>query len=140
MLEDREQELRNFSNNPRLPIDVVFNAVEDYIDFAELALQLMTQRQTVAKAYIVINDETRRSKTAITEWNCRLEANKNWINFKIHFRQAHQEFRETTCTTIEESEIQQNHVNLVQQVVEGVRSTMTPADTTGPSAEIIQHF
>jgi len=120
MLEDREQELRNFSNNPRLPIDVVFNTVEAYIDFAELALQLMTQRQTVAKAYIVINDETRRSKTAITEWNCRLKANKNWINFKIHFRQAHQEFRETTCTTIEESEIQQNHVNLVQQVVEGV--------------------
>jgi len=44
MLEDREQELRNLTYNPRLPIDVVFNAVEDYIDFAELALQPMSQR------------------------------------------------------------------------------------------------
>ena len=36
MLEDSEQELRNLSYNPRSPIDVVFNAVEDYIDFAIL--------------------------------------------------------------------------------------------------------
>jgi len=31
MLEDHKQELRNLSYNPRLPIDVVFNAVEDCI-------------------------------------------------------------------------------------------------------------
>jgi len=49
MLEDREQELRNLSYNPRLPIDVVFNAVEDYIDFAELALQPISQRQSISK-------------------------------------------------------------------------------------------
>jgi len=39
MLEDREQELRNLMYNPRLPIDIVFKSVEDYIDFAELAAQ-----------------------------------------------------------------------------------------------------
>ena len=134
MLEDHEQELRNLSYNPRLPIDVVFNAVEDYIDFAELT----SQQQTVAKAYIAINKK-RRFKTTITEWNCRPESIKNWINNKTHFHQVHQEFRETTDITIEESELQQNHANLVRQVVEGVQSAMTPTgtDTTDPSAKLI---
>jgi len=139
MLENREQELRNLTYNPRLPIEVVFNAVEDYIDFAELALQPMSQRQTIAKAYIVIN-KTRRFKTAITEWNHRPKADKTWINFKAHFRQAHQEFHETTDITIEESELQCNHVNLVRQVVEGVQTAMTPADTIDPSSELIQQM
>jgi len=87
MLEDREQELRNLTYNPRLPIDVIFNAIEDYIDFAELAAQPMSQQQTVAKGYIVIN-KTRRFKTAITEWNRHPEAYKNWINFKTHSSSA----------------------------------------------------
>jgi len=139
MLEDREQELRNLTCNPREPIDVVFNAVEDYIDFAELALQPMSQRQTIVKACIVIN-KTRRFKTSITEWNRRPEADKTWINFKTHFRQAHQEFRETTDVIIEESELQRNHANLVRQVVEGVQTAMTPADTIDPSSELIQQM
>ena len=115
------------------------NAVEDYIDFAELALQPMSQRQSISKAYIVIN-KTRRFKSAITEWNRRLEADRTWINFKTHFHQAHQEFRETTDVTIEESELQHNHANLVRQVVEGVQTAMTTADTIYPSSELIQQM
>jgi len=123
MLEDHEQELRNLSYNPRLPIDVLFNTVEDYIDFAELALQPMSQRHTISKAYIIIK-KTRRFKTAITEWNRRLETDK----YKIYFRQAHQEFRETTDITIEESELQRNHANLVPKA-SGWRSSDTSHDT-----------
>jgi hypothetical protein len=43
MLEDREQELRNTTYNIQHPIDTVFNAVEDYVDFAELGSQPLTQ-------------------------------------------------------------------------------------------------
>jgi len=98
----------------------------------------MSQRQTIGKAYIVIN-KTHGFKTAITEWN-RPENDKNWINFKTHFCQAHQEFRETTDVTIEESELQRNHANLVRQGVEGVQTAMTPADTIDPSSELIQQM
>jgi hypothetical protein len=68
MLEDRETELRNMTYNPKYPIDMVFNAVSDYADFADLGNQPMTQRQTVAKAYLILN-KTRRFKNDITEWN-----------------------------------------------------------------------
>jgi hypothetical protein len=55
MLEDRETELRNMTYNPQYPIDMVFNAVSDYADFADLGNQPMTQCQTVAKAYLILN-------------------------------------------------------------------------------------
>ena len=138
-LEDREAELRAMTYNPRLPIDIVFNAVEDFVDFATIGNQPMTQKQTIAKAYLIIN-KTRRFKQAITEWNRLIETNKTWIGFKDHFRQAHQEFRETTDTTLEDSELQRNNANLVQQVVDGLQAVMTPEDTNDPSLELIQQM
>ena len=37
MIEDRDNELRNMVYNTQLPIDIAFNAVEDYVDFTDLA-------------------------------------------------------------------------------------------------------
>jgi hypothetical protein len=90
MLEDQEQELKNVSYSPKHPIDTVFNAVDNLADFASLDLQPLTDRQIISKAYIIIN-KTRRFKTPINEWNRKTEATKTWQNFKMHFRQAHQE-------------------------------------------------
>jgi type II secretory pathway component PulJ len=138
MLEDREQELRNTTYNTQYPIDTVFNAVEDYVDFAELGSQPLTQRQIIAKAYVILN-KTRRFRNDITEWNRRPEVDKTWVNFKTHFRRAHQEFRETTDVTLEESDLRRNNANLVQQVVAGIQDAMvseTPP-TNDPNAEII---
>jgi hypothetical protein len=132
MLEDREHELRTMPYNTTDPIDVVFNAVEDYVDFAELGQQPLTQRQTIAKAYVILN-KTRRFKNDITEWNRQPENQKTWINFKTHFRRAHQEFRETTDLTLEDSDLQRNNANLVQQVVDGLQQAMiaeTPPDVS----------
>jgi hypothetical protein len=129
MLENREQELRTMLYNAKFPIDIVFNAVEDFVDFAVLGQQPVTQRQTIAKAYVIIN-KTSRFKQAITEWNRKPDLQKTWINFKAHFRQAHQEFRETTDVTLEESELHRNNANLVQQVVDGLQGALTPVDNT----------
>jgi hypothetical protein len=126
MMENKEQELRTMVYHAKYPIDQVFNAVEDFVEFASLAQQPITQRQTVAKAYLVLN-KTGRFKQAITEWNRKTDVQQTWIHFKEHFRQAHKEFRETTDITLEESELQRNNANLVQQVVDGLQSVMTPA-------------
>ena len=69
MLEDRDNELRNMVYNTQLPIDIVFNAIEqDYVDFTDLANQALTSSKTVAKAYVILN-KTRRFKNGTTEWN-----------------------------------------------------------------------
>ena len=129
MLEDREQELRVLTWNPTHPIDIVFNSVEDFADFADLGQQPLSNLQTIAKAYVIIN-KTRRFKTDITAWNRRPEVEKTWPNFKEHFRRAHTEFRETTDVTLEESDLHRNNAHLVQQVVDGMTQAMATSDTT----------
>jgi hypothetical protein len=52
------------------------------------------------------------------------ELDKTWTNFKTHFCHAHQESRETTDITLEESDLQRNNANLVQQVVESLQHAM----------------
>jgi hypothetical protein len=136
MLEDRDQELRNMTYNTKYPIDIVFNAVEDFVDFAELGHQPLTARQTIAKAYIILN-KTRRFKTDITDWNRKPEVDKTWTNFKTHFRRAHQEFRETTDLTVEDSELQRNNANLVQQVVDGLQQAMIDEPPTEESSDLL---
>lgn len=139
MLENKEQELRTMVYNAKFPIEMVFNAIEEFVDYAELAQQPITQLQTIAKAYIILN-KTGRFKLAITKWNCKPNPQKTWINFKTHFRQAHQEFRETTDITLEESELTQHNANLVQQVLDGLQSVITPitADSSETSFRMQQ--
>jgi hypothetical protein len=64
MLEDREQELKTMTYNPKTPIDTVFNTVDDLADFASLGLQPLTEGQIITKDYIIIN-KTRRFKLPI---------------------------------------------------------------------------
>jgi hypothetical protein len=134
MLEDRDNDLRSMVHNPQQPIDVVFNAVEDYVDFADLGHQALSPHQTIGKAHVIMN-KTRRFKNDITAWNCLPEIQKTWPSFKDHFRRAHREFRESTNITLEDSELARNNANLVQQVVTGMQAAMAaesnPDDTTG---------
>ena len=68
MLEDRDNELHIMVYNTQLPINIVFNAVEDSVDFADLANQTLTSSQTIAKAYVIL-DKTRHFKNENTAWN-----------------------------------------------------------------------
>jgi hypothetical protein len=95
----------------------------------------LTQRQTIAKAYVILN-KTRRFKNDITEWNRKPEIQKTWINFKTHFRRAHQEFRETTDITLEESDLHRNNVNLVQEAVHGLQQAMIAEPPTDDPADL----
>jgi hypothetical protein len=139
MLDTREQELKDLTYNPKNPIDTVFNAVDDLADFARLGNQPLTDRQVISKAYIIIN-KTRRFKSSINEWNRKPHADQTWENFKIHFRQAHQEFRETTDITIEESELETNQANFVQRVIAGLRAADAEEADGDPSANLIQEM
>ena len=99
MLEDCDNELHGMVYNTQLPIDIVSNAVEDYVDFADLVNQTLTSSQMIAKAYVILN-KTRHFKNDITAWNRRPETEKAWEGFKTHFRRAHQGFRETVTLTV----------------------------------------
>jgi hypothetical protein len=65
MLEDRDNDLRSKVYDPQQPIDIVFNAVEDYVDFADLGHQALSPQQSIGKACVITN-KTRRFKNDIT--------------------------------------------------------------------------
>jgi hypothetical protein len=136
MLEDRDNKLRSMVYNTQLPIDIVFNAVEDYVDFADLAHQTLTSSQTIAKAYVILN-KTRRFKIDITAWNRRPEPEFVLEGFKTHIRRAHQDFCETTDVTLEDSELQRSNANLVQQLVNGMQQAMAAETNTDANAALL---
>jgi hypothetical protein len=91
MFDDKSEELRQMTYDPSQAIGNIFTAVDELADFAELARNIITQRQCLSRAYLILN-RSGKLKEAITEWNRKTIANQNWINFKVHFRQAHNEY------------------------------------------------
>ena len=55
MLETKAMHLRDLDYHPRQPVDIVFNAVEDLSDYAEMANSPYTQNQLIGKAYSKFN-------------------------------------------------------------------------------------
>ena len=81
----------------------------------------MTQQQTTAKAYIILN-KGGLLKEEIQTWSQLQEAHKTWIAFKIQFRRSHNKYRKMTNTTLEEAAIEQRDAHLVQRVIKGVQA------------------
>ena len=87
MFDDKEDEVRKMTYDPTLPIDTLFTAIDDLVDFAELARNNITQRQCVTQAYIILN-KSGRFVEAIKSWNRRELAQQNWIAFKTYFSKS----------------------------------------------------
>ena len=133
MLEDKDTKLRSTPYNPSDPIDDVFDTVDDFVEYADMARQPQTQAQTVAKAYSVLQ-KTGRFELALLEWNKKPFIEQTWINFKSHFRQAQQDLDSIKGPTINNSEL---NANLVQSVVEDVQQALLPEDDDMP--QILEH-
>ena len=135
LLDEKETLLRAMTYTPSAPIDTIFTAVDDVADYAELGGATMTQNQCITKAYLILN-KGGQLKEEMKTWNRLPELQKTWIAFKIHFRRAHNEYRETTNTTLQEATRQLENANLVQQVIEGVRANMPEQENQDIAIEV----
>ena len=124
MLSDKTTQVTQMVYNLQLPIDAIFNAIDDLADFATLAECPIQDGQLVHYGYLILL-RTGRFNESIREWNRRTANLKTWDRFKTFFRQAHQELRETTNLTLEAAELQAQQANLVQQVILGVQDVIT---------------
>ena len=100
--------------NLATPVDIVFNQVEDLIKFGEMATCPFSAGQTINIAYTIIN-KTKKFKDGIITWNRKPPGDKNWVNVKTHFRQAHDELAEAGDLTMENAGYHQ--ANLVVEMV-----------------------
>jgi hypothetical protein len=70
-----------------LPVDVVFNAVDDLVDLAEHAGSALTDQQMIDLAYQVLSKET-LLRDDLRLWNRKPQADKTWANMLTNFRTA----------------------------------------------------
>ena len=99
-LNEEFEKVNNTIYNPSLPIDVIFNSIVALAELAEAATVPYSEQQQLTIAYNVLN-RSGRFVSDIKEWKRRPAVERNWINFKLHFRRAHNELRETCSDTLQ---------------------------------------
>ena len=89
ILYEQEQKVQQMVYDPQHPIDGVFTAVDDLVNFSEAAETSYTQPQCINLAYRIPN-RTGMFQRWILNWNEKPQVQKTWANFKQHFHKAHQ--------------------------------------------------
>ena len=87
-------ETYNFVYNLSTPVDVIFNKVEDLLEYSQLAGNTFSPNQMIALGYNILN-KTGKFKDGVKEWNRQFPRHKTWMTLKTHFRQAYDELKET---------------------------------------------
>jgi len=94
----RENEARmNQPYDPNQPIEILFDQIDDAVDFAAAGNVPYTNRQIVIAAYNLVFD-TGVFGDECKEWRKLEPANKTWAQFKRMFTVAHQDLQESRAT------------------------------------------
>ena len=116
-LNEFDTEVSDMHYDPVTPVDTVFNKIEDLLEYGDMAICPFTQPQAMSKGYNILN-KTGKFRESIKEWNRLPALQKTWINFKVHFRQAHAELKEIGALTMEEAGYgQAAQANMVNEIV-----------------------
>ena len=104
--------------NISYPANNIFNAVKDLCEIDEFAQTLYSARQKVNIGYLIFSKHP-IFRSDLRKWMRKLIQDNTWTNFIIHFRQAHQELRNTDTSM---SELGYQSANaIVEQIVEQLR-------------------
>ena len=83
----KEQELLAMHYDLSHPVDIIFNAIEEYSELAEHANQPLTDMQLINLAYIIFAKQPILLQD-LRDWNRMLAADRTWPNMKTHLRTA----------------------------------------------------
>ena len=110
--------LETFQYNVQLPVDVVFDPIDDLAELAEVAGEPMTEAQKRSMAFIIFQN-TGKFKSDLKSWNRKSAADRTWDKMKSHFRDALQDARD-----VEDAPVGQtfDQANMINEVLDGVRA------------------
>jgi hypothetical protein len=127
LLNEEDEKVQKMHYNSNLPIDIIFNAIDDLAEVGIAAEIPYSQQQKIPLATNIFL-RSGKFKDYLKEWKRRLPADKSWANLKTDFRQAHIEVREYDDDTI--AAIQ--HAHIAQQVIDGIAHLIPPPADTPP--------
>ena len=111
----KESEVKAYTYDPTTPVDVLFTEIEDLVDLSGKANVPMTAEQAITIAYVILW-RTTVLKDALKEWNALGAADKTWLRFKTHFRDAIKEYKQLRGPTVQNSIFQQHSANLIRDL------------------------
>jgi hypothetical protein len=85
--------------DPQQPVDTLFKQIQDCVDFAEDRGAAIGAAQKLSSAYSKIF-KSGKFNSACRRWDEKLEADKTWNNFKMHFAAAYRQHRQMQGETI----------------------------------------
>jgi hypothetical protein len=93
--EDIEQNFENMrkSWDPQQPVETLFKQIQDCVDFAEAGGVTIGAAQKLSSDYSKIF-KSGKFNSACCRWDEKIEADKTWNNFKIHFAAAYRQHRQ----------------------------------------------
>ena len=113
-----ENALEAFQYYIKLPVDIVFDSIDDLSELAEVAYQLMTELQKNSIAFIIFQN-TGKFKSDLKNWLRKPNVDQTWSDMKIYFRHALQDIRNVDDIPVSETFDQEN---MIQEGLEGVRN------------------
>jgi hypothetical protein len=85
--------------DPQQPVETLFKQIQDCVDFAEAGGVAIGAAQKLSSAYSKIF-KSGKFNSACRRWDEKLEGDKTWNNFKIHFAAAYRQHRQMQGETI----------------------------------------
>jgi hypothetical protein len=85
--------------DPQQPFETLFKQIQDSVDFAESGGVAIGSAQKLSSAYSKIF-KSGKFKSACRRWDEKLEGDKSWNNFKIHFYAAYRQHIQMQGETI----------------------------------------
>lgn len=125
-LQDQTEKVRQMVFDPVNPIDGIFTAIDDLVHYVITANSPFTQPQIINMAYLILN-KTGLFQRWILDWNARQPQQKTWTNFKLHFREAQQQLRETSTLQQQQSQFQ---ANAVQEIISELKNELRSVTTS----------
>ena len=69
-----------------------------------------------------------------TRLECKPQVQRNWRNFKAHFRKAHQELKETSNLQVQDTTY---HANSIKEMIQDLRNKIQAASVPQPTQDIV---
>jgi hypothetical protein len=85
--------------DPQQPVETIFKQIQDCVDLAEAGEVAIGAAQKLSSASSK-SFKTGKFNSACRRWDEKLEADKTWNNFKIHFAAAYCQHRQMQKETV----------------------------------------
>ena len=118
----KENDIRALTYDPKVPIDTLFEQIEDLVDISGYANTPMTPQQSINIAYTIMW-KTSLFKEDLKTWNALADADKTWTRFKNHFCTAVTNHNKLSGPTVGDAEYQ-NQMNLMNEMKQHVKDTI----------------